>query len=100
MNTEFHHWYGELQAQRTVQALKKNNFDARYFPKAAEALEAFWGMVPEGASVGIGGSITLNHIGFFDAAQKRPIRLINPFAKGLAPEAVGKMRREMEVAPS
>jgi len=91
--TQFHHWYGEMQAQRTVQALKKNNFDARYFPKATDALEALWKSIPQGATVGVGGSMTLDQIGFYDAVQKRPVKLLNPFAKGLSPEEGGKVRR-------
>ena len=91
--TQFHQWYGEMQAQRTVQALKKNNFEAQYFSKAAEALEALWRLIPEGATVGVGGSVTLNQIGFYDAVQKRPVKLLNPFAQGLSPEEGGKIRR-------
>ena len=34
--TEFHQWYRNLAADRTIKALKKNNFDARFFPKSAE----------------------------------------------------------------
>jgi len=93
--TQFHQWYQELQVERTIKALKKNNFDARFFPKASDALEELWKMIPEGAKVGIGGSVTLNQIGFFDAAQKVPIKLLNPFAKGLAPEETDKIRREI-----
>jgi hypothetical protein len=91
--TQFHHWYGEMQAQRTVQALKKNNFDAQYFPKGTDALEELWKSIPEGATVGVGGSMTLDQIGFYDAIQKRPVKLLNPFAKGLPPEEGGKIRR-------
>jgi hypothetical protein len=93
--TEFHQWYHEMQVQRTIQALKKNNFDAQYFPKAAEALEALWKMIPEGATVGVGGSLTLNQIGFYDAVQKRPVKLLNPFAKGLSSEEGAKIRRQI-----
>ncbi len=95
MTTQFHQWYQELQVERAIKALKKNNFDARFFPKAAEALEELWKMIPEGASVGIGGSVTLNQIGFFEAAPKRPIKLLNPFTKGLPAEEADKIRREI-----
>ena len=90
---QLHQWYGEMQAQRTVQALKKNNFEAQYFPKAGEALEVLWRLLPEGATVGVGGSMTLNQIGFYEAVQKRPVKLLNPFAKGLSPEEGDKIRR-------
>jgi hypothetical protein len=95
MTTQFHQWYQELQVERTIKALKKNNFDGRFFPKASEALEELWKMIPEGASVGIGGSVTLNQIGFFEAVQKHPVKLLNPFAKGLPMEEADKIRREI-----
>ena len=80
---------------QVVQALKKNNFDAQYFPKAAEALEALWKMVPEGSTVGVGGSLTLNQVDLASELQKRPVKFLNPFAKGLSMEEGDKIRREI-----
>jgi len=93
--TQFHQWYQELQVERTIVALKKNNFDARFFPKASEALAEVWKMIPEGSTVGYGGSLTLNQIGFIEEAQKRSVKFLNPFAKGLSPEEGEKIRREI-----
>ncbi|MBM4332272.1 MAG: lactate utilization protein [Deltaproteobacteria bacterium] len=93
--TQFHQWFQELQAERAIKALKKNNFDARFFPKASEAVEEVWKMIPEGSTVGYGGSLTLNQIGFLEEAQKRPIQFLNPFAKGLSPEEGEKIRRQI-----
>jgi hypothetical protein len=93
--TQFHQWYQELQVERTIVALKKNNFDARFFPKAAEALAEVWKMIPEGSTVGYGGSLTLNQIGFIEEAQKRSVKFLNPFAKGLSPEEGEKIRRQI-----
>jgi len=93
--TQFHQWYQELQVERTIVALKKNNFDARFFPKAPEALAEVWKMIPEGSTVGYGGSLTLTQIGFIEEAQKRPLKFLNPFAKGLSPEEGEKIRRQI-----
>lgn len=98
MATQFHQWYQDLQVERTIKALQKNNFDARYFSKASEALQEFWKMVPEGATIGTGGSITLNQIGFYEEVQKRQVKLLNPFAKGLSPEEAEKVRRQIFTA--
>ena len=95
MTSQFHQWYQELQAERTIKALKKNNFDARFFPKAAEALQEIWKMIPDGSTVGYGGSLTLNQIGFFDEVQKHSVKFLNPFAKGLSMEEADKIRREV-----
>lgn len=95
---EFQQWYSELQVERTIKALKKNNFEARFFPKASEALAELWKMIPEGASVGVGGSFTLGQLNFPDEAQKRPLKFLNPFAKGLPLEEANKIRRAIFTA--
>jgi hypothetical protein len=41
----------------------------------------------------MGGSFTLGQLNFPDEAQKRSLKLLNPFAKGLSPEEVNKIRR-------
>ena len=96
--TQFHQWYQELQVERTIKALKKNNFDARFFPKASEALAEVWKMIPEGSTVGFGGSLTLSQIGFLEEVQKRSVQFLNPFAKGLSPEEGEKIRRQTFLA--
>jgi len=98
MSTQFHQWYYEKAAERAIQALKKNNFEAKFVAKATDALDELWKMIPEGASVGVGGSHTLNTIGFHNEAQKRPIKLLNPGAKGLTPEEADRIRREIFTA--
>jgi len=96
--TKFHQWYQELQVERTMNALKRNNFEARFFPKAAEALEEIWKMIPDGSTVGIGGSLTLVQIGFFEQAPQRPFKFLNPNARGLSMEEGDKIRRQILTA--
>jgi hypothetical protein len=98
MSTQFHQWYCEKLAERTIAALKKNHFEAKYIPKASDALEDLWKMIPEGATLGVGGSLTLNQIGFQEAVQKRPVKFLNPFAKGISPEETMRIRREILTA--
>jgi len=52
-------------------------------------------MIPDGATVGIGGSTTLNRIGFFEAANVRGMRLLNPFAQGITPEERNAVARKI-----
>lgn len=98
MVTQTHQWYQGLQVERTLEALKKNRFDARFFATAAEALEEVWKMIPAGAKVGVGGSLTLNQVGFFEEAKKRTFQLLSPFVKGLSQEEGEKVRREILTA--
>jgi hypothetical protein len=96
--TEFEKWYGDLQVQRTINALKKNNFAAQFAPKASDALEEIFKMIPEGATVGVGGSQTLGQIGFFEEIKNRPVRFLNPVIQGISPEETVKMRRDALLA--
>ena len=95
MATEYEKWFRQMQVKRTIEALKKNNFDARFAPDAADALRQIFEMTPPGSTVGFGGSVTLTEIGFFDEAKKHPITLLNPAAPGLSPDDFIRMRREI-----
>ena len=69
-------WFREKQAERTIQALKKNNFEGLYVSDSKAALEEVMKRIPDGASVGIGGSVTLAQIGLLDALKNRKIPFI------------------------
>jgi hypothetical protein len=71
-------WFREKQAERTIQALKKNNFEGLYVSDSKAALEEVMKRIPDGASVGIGGSVTLVQVGLLDALKNRKIQLIWP----------------------
>jgi hypothetical protein len=92
--TEFHKWYHEKQVERTLKALKKNNFDAQFVPTTSAALEEVFKMIPDGAKIGVGGSVTLNQVGFFDEAKKRSVTVMNPPTPGMSPDEAIRLRRE------
>lgn len=98
METDFHGWYQGLRVERTMKALRKNNFDVQFVPDKTAALEKIFSMIPEGSTVGVGGSITLNQIGFLEEAEKRPIKLLNPGGRGVSIEEAVQMRREIFLA--
>jgi len=84
--------------ERTLKALRKNNFDAEWVPRPSDAAGEIFKRIPEGATVGIGGSLTLSQIGFFEEAKKHPIKVLHPFAPGLSPEQGLQLRREVLLA--
>ncbi len=92
---QFQQWYHEQQAERTIKALKKNNFEAAYFANSSAALTELWRMIPEGATVGVGGSLTLSQVDLGNELAKRAVRFLNPFARGLSAEEGEKIRREI-----
>jgi L-lactate utilization protein LutB len=71
-------WFREKQVDRTISALKKNNFEALYVSDSKAALEEVMKRIPDGATVGVGGSVTLAQIGLLDALKDRKIQLIWP----------------------
>jgi len=79
-------WFREKQAERAIQALKKNNFEALYVPDAKVALEEVMKRIPDGATVGVGGSVTLAQIGLLDALKNRKIQLIWPLQQARSDE--------------
>jgi len=61
--TEFHKWFEEHQVERTIRAFRKNRFDAHFVPKASDAAGEIFKRISEGATVGIGGSLTRGNPG-------------------------------------
>lgn len=71
-------WFREKQVDRTIKALKKNNFEALSVPDSKTALEEVMKRIPDGATVAVGGSMTLGQTGLLDALGKRKINFIWP----------------------
>ena len=78
---QWQQWFHERQVDRTIQALRKNHFDAVFVPDSRSAVEEVMKRIPDGATVGAGGSVTLNQIGLMDALKRRGIELIWPIVQ-------------------
>ncbi len=61
----------ELVGNNVVKALQKRGFDAEYVPSGEEALKRILEIIPENASVGIPGTVTVRTIGALDALKNR-----------------------------
>jgi len=79
-------WFREKQAERTINALKKNNFEAFYVSDSKAAVEAVMEQIPDGATVGAGGSVSLTQIGLLDSLKNRKIQLILPLQQARSDE--------------
>ena len=75
---QWEQWFQEKQVERTIHALKKNNFEALFVPNSKAALEEVMKRIPDGATVATGGSVTLAQIGLLDALGKRKVKVILP----------------------
>jgi hypothetical protein len=91
---QWQQWFQEKQVERTINALKKNNFEAVFVPDSKSACEEVLKQIPDGAIVGVGGSVTLTQIGLLDELGKRNIQLIWPIRQGKTPVEVFDLIRK------
>lgn len=87
-------WYYEERAKRTVEALQKNGFTAFYAEGVQEAREEILKLIPEGATVGVGGSMTIRQIGILPDLTKLGHRLYDHWVPGLSPEEILAVRHD------
>jgi hypothetical protein len=74
-------------AQKISEALLKNGYrSAVYADTAAEARDVAAGMIPDGASVGIPGTVTVRQIGLPEKLESKGCRVIHHWDPALAPE--------------
>lgn len=61
-----------LQAQECVKHLKAHNMEADFFETGEEAVAFLREQIPEGSSIGVGGSETLSQLGIIDDLTGNP----------------------------
>lgn len=91
---QWQQWFHEKQVERTINALKKNNFEAVFVPDSKSACEEVMKQIPDGATVGVGGSVTLAQIGLLDGLGNRNVRLIWPMRQGKTQEEILDLMRK------
>ena len=73
-------WLGEERAKATVKNLRRRNINAWYFASRKEALDAVLEMIPQGATVARGDSITVDQIGIIpEFIRGNRHAIIDPF---------------------
>ncbi|MGI6093373.1 MAG: lactate utilization protein [Veillonellaceae bacterium] len=91
---QFVNWHNEILGNKVVKALEKNNFTAAYFENRADATEHILGMIPKSATVGIGGSSTVEELGLTKQLESVGNTIFNHNKPGLSPEEKLAMRRK------
>jgi len=84
----------ELLVKEVIQGLTKNQIGGRYVRTRHEAAEMILSMIPTGAKVGFGGSLTLDELGIKDTLRTGDFCFIDRNIPGLTPEQVFHLRRE------
>lgn len=90
-------WHNDTLGNRVVQSLKKNFFDAIYFPNREEAVRHVLGFIVPGATVGIGGSMTLSEMNIPNLARDKGALVLNHNLPELSLEEKMNIRRKQLV---
>ncbi len=95
-------WFYRRRAESVIEALKKNRMNGTFLAQAGEAASAVMAMIPEGASVAMGGSVTMAETGVVEALRQGhregKLKLIDRYEPGLAPEQVMERLRQGLIA--
>ena len=83
----------EKRARRVIAALKANNMEGWYLPDAAGVREFVEKLIPEGATVANGGSMTLAETGVMDLLASGRYEFLD--RTGLAGEELGRLYRRV-----
>ncbi len=79
---EVRKWAYQLQAKEMVEILNRYDFDAIYADSKEEARRICMEMIPEGASVCVGGSVTLKETGIIDDIMSGKYNFYDRFNAG------------------
>lgn len=79
--------------QQLIGRLARNNIPAYYVEDRAEAREVVLSMIPKGAVVGYGDSLTLRQIGVVDALERGSYAFLNPWKPGNTVEENIRLKR-------
>ncbi|MFC1958900.1 lactate utilization protein [Chloroflexota bacterium] len=96
-------WFYEQRAKTAVNNLQKRNIDAQYVSNRQEALTTIMEMIPIGALVARGDSITIEQIGIIpELIKRKQNKVIDPLARDangqyIVPEIEQRSRMAREV---
>lgn len=96
MDVKVQTWHQEAIGKKTVEAFKKNDFDAVYFATAEEAAAFIMENVKPGTRVGFGGSMTIKNMGIQDKVSAAGGVVLDHGEPDLTPdERVATAREEL-----
>ncbi|MHB8945919.1 MAG: lactate utilization protein [Bacillota bacterium] len=86
--------YARARSEQAVKALKRNGFEAAYAATPEEAAKKVLEHIPEGASVGIGGTMTVRQLGLLSTLTGRGHKVIHHWLPGLSADEGRRLRLE------
>ncbi len=79
MNDPLKKWRYEAIGKSITKTLQEKAYDAHYVDNLEEAKKLVLEMIPEGASIGLGGSVTINQMDILDTLRSDKYKLIDRY---------------------
>jgi hypothetical protein len=95
--SELNSWYSTTIAVKTIDALRRNHFDAGFFNVREEAIDIIMGYVKPGMTVAFGGSQTLKQLGLDIMIADAGAVILDHNAEGLTLEEKIEIMRKQQV---
>jgi len=91
-------WRHDTIGGKLVKALTQNNFTATYVPTVQEAVDKLLELIPLSATIGFGGSVTLDQLGVVARLEQRGNPVLNHTKPGLNPQEIRAISRQQLLA--
>lgn len=91
---EFQSWHSDTLGAKAVESLVKNNFTATYVKTRQEAVDQILSLIASDATIGVGGSWTLQDLKLPSILEERGNTVYNHNKPGLTPEEAMDLRRK------
>lgn len=83
----------QKKAEAIAEKMKGRGISASYFSSSKEAVDAVRAMIPDGALVALGGSVTVMQSGLLDALRSMKVTLLDRYRPGITEAEVEEMVR-------
>lgn len=94
---EMNSWHGQTLGLKTVEALRKNRFDAAFFETRNEAADAVLKLISSGQQVAFGGSQTARQLNLQQLVQDAGATILDHNATGLSSEEKHEVMRQQQI---
>lgn len=84
----------DIKLQKTAVALEKNNYSPFIAENKEDALEILESLIEKGASVGVGGSVTLDELGVIDFLREGDYNFLNRYDPSFSREQVVEVMKK------
>lgn len=88
-------WKYKLEANNIIKVLRDKYYNALYCPDMSSVKEKIFEMIPEGSSIALGGSVTLNQLDIIDTFRNEKYKLFDRYKDVPFTETVEIMRKSM-----